>query len=47
MLKISQILDSAYLKTVEMSISDKISLHKERLYFLMRNDPYFHVGYAH
>ena len=31
---------------LEVSISDKISPHKVRLYFLMRNDPNFHVGYA-
>ena len=31
---------------VEMSISDKISCHKAHLYFLMCNDPYFHVVYA-
>ena len=31
---------------VEVNISDKISRHKAHLYFLMHNDPYFHVGYA-
>ena len=31
---------------VEVGISDKISQHKPHLCFLMRNDLYFHVGYA-
>ena len=31
---------------VKVSISDKISPHKSNLYFLMRNDLYFHMGYA-
>ena len=30
----------------EMSMSDKISHHQAHLDFLMRNDPYFHMGYA-
>ena len=33
-------------KMKEPKVSDKISPHKANLYFLMRNDPYFHVGYA-
>ena len=35
-----------FVTLVETKSQTKYSSHKPDLHFLMRNDPYFHVGYA-